>query len=145
MYLPPRRYDLFCLDGYDGKHRRWCMRLSIFCSYSHRDEDFRGELERHLFTFLRRVIITGWHNRRIGPGEEWRGQIDSHLRSAQIILLLVSADFLASDYCSDIEIELALERHAQSEAVAIPIIVRPVDWVTAPLANLRVFPSAASQ
>ena len=69
------------------------------------------------------------------------GRLTHNLRSAQIILLLVSADFLASDYCSDIEIELALERHAQSEAVAIPIIVRPVDWVTAPFANLRVFPS----
>jgi hypothetical protein len=117
------------------------MRFSIFCSYSHRDEDFRDELERHLSTFLRRVMIHGWHDRRIDPGKEWRGQIDSHLRSAQIILLLVSADFLASEYCSDIEIKLALERHAQGQAIVIPILVRPVDWAAAPFAHLRVFPS----
>src|SRR3982751_2951396 len=116
------------------------MRLSLFCSYSHREEDFRQELERPLSTFLRRVTITGWHNRRIDPGEEWRGQIDSHLRSAQVILLLVSADFLASEYCDDVEMKLALEHHAQGQAVVFPIIVRPVDWAAAPFAHLRVFP-----
>ena len=117
------------------------MRLSLFCSYSHREEDFRQELEWHLSTFLRRVIIHSWHDRRIESGQEWRGQIDSHLRSAQIILLLVSADFLASAYCSDLEIKLALERHAQAQAVVIPILVRPVDWAATPFAHLRVFPS----
>lgn len=117
------------------------MSLSIFCSYSHKDEDFRNELKRRLFILQQTIVIIQWHDRRIGPGEEWRGQIDSHLRSAQIILLLVSADFLASAYCSDVEIKLALERHAQGQAVVIPIIVRLVDRAATPFAHLQVLPS----
>ena len=100
------------------------MALEVFYSYSHKDEALRDELEKHLALLKRQGLITNWHDRRIGAGDEWRDQIDAHARSAQIILLLISADFLASDYCYDVEMKLALERHAAHEAVVIPIILR---------------------
>src|SRR5512135_1983553 len=73
--------------------------IEVFVSYSHRDDDLREELLRHLSILRRQGVIAGWHDRLIGAGTEWRGQIDAHLDSARIILLLVSANFLASDYC----------------------------------------------
>ena len=71
---------------------------AIFMSYSHSDEGLRDELEKHLSGLRRQGVISTWHDRRIGPGEEIHGQISAHLDSAEIVLLLVSADFLASDY-----------------------------------------------
>ena len=71
----------------------------VFMSYSHADEALRNELEKHLAGLLRQGVITTWHDRRIGPGEDLHGRIDEQLNTADIVLLLVSADFLASDYC----------------------------------------------
>jgi len=113
----------------------------LFYSYSHRDEDLRDELEKHLTLLQRRGLIRNWHDRRISPGSDWKGIIDRNLTSADIILLLVSADFLASDYCYDIEMKLALERHELTEATVIPIILRPVDWTDAPFAGLQALPN----
>jgi len=78
-----------------------------------------------------------------GTGSEWAGQIDEHLNSARIILLLVSADFLASDYCYDIEMKRAMERHEAGEARVIPIILRTCDWTSAPFAKLQALPTDA--
>ncbi len=82
-----------------------------------------------------------WHDREIGAGEEWRGQIDEELEAADLILLLVSASFLASDYCYDVETRRALERHALGEARVVPVIVRPCDWQSAPFAELQAVPT----
>ena len=90
---------------------------------------------------MRQNIITGWHDRKIAAGTEWKGQIDSHLESARIILLLASADFLASDYCYDVELKRAIERHEAGEARVIPIILRPCDWHTAPFGKLQALPT----
>jgi|GEM_PF-3385325 len=114
--------------------------LDIFCSYSHHDEKMRQELEKHLTLFQRQGIGIIWHDRKIDAGEPWRGQIDSHLKSADIILLLVSPDFLASDYCYDIEMKKALERHDAGEVRVIPIILRPCDWQKAPFSKLQALP-----
>ena len=73
-------------------------------------------------------LISLWHDRLIVPGTDWAKAIDTHLETASIILLLVSADFLASDYCVGIEMKRALERQGASEALVIPILVRQVDW-----------------
>src|SRR5437016_5278541 len=91
----------------------------------------------------REGVISGWHDRRISAGQEWDGQIDSHLNSAEIILLLVSSDFLASNYCYDIEVKRAIERHEAGEARVIPIILRPCDWQTAPFGKVQVLPKDA--
>ena len=85
--------------------------IEIFFSYSHKDEKLRDELDNHLSSLWRRGIAKKWHDRHIGPGTEWAGEIDAHLDSAQIILLLVTPDFLASNYCN-LEMKRALERHS---------------------------------
>ena len=114
--------------------------VRLFYSYSHRDEALRDELETHLKLLQRQGLIEPWHDRRITGGEEWKGQIDANLERADIILLLVSADFIASDYCYDIEMRRAMERHDANEARVVPVIVRDVNWNGAPFSKLQAFP-----
>ena len=122
----------------DGAHQE--KPISLFYSYSHRDEALRGELEAHL-SFLRQSKLTAeWHDRMIGAGDEWKGHIDRQLAAADIILLLVSADFLASDYCCGEEMTKALERHQLGEARVIPVILRPCQWRRTPLGSLQAVP-----
>jgi hypothetical protein len=116
---------------------------SLFYSYSHKDEALRDELETHLSLLRRQGVISGWHDRRIGAGSEWAGQIAHQLEAADVILLLVSADFLASDYCYDVEMKRALERHGAGTARVIPVILRPCDWQSAPLGRLQALPRDA--
>ncbi len=117
--------------------------LTVFYCYSHRDEDLRNELHKHLKLFERQGLIRSWHDRRIGPGQEWATEIDEKLNRAEIILLLVSADFLDSDYCYEIEMRRALERHALGDARVIPIILRDVAWQGAPFGKLQALPTDA--
>ena len=115
--------------------------LHVFMSYSHVDETLRNELEKHLSGLRRQGVITTWHDRRIGPGEDLHGQISVQLNTANIILLLVSADFLNSDYCYDVELIRAMERHEQGDARILPVILRPCDWHGAPFGKLRAVPA----
>lgn len=117
--------------------------LEVFISYSRRDENLRNELAKHLSLLKRRHIIQMWYDREIDASDEWKRELDKHLNSAQIILLLVSADFLYSDYCYEIEMKRALERHNNGEARVIPVILRPVDWSEAPFSNLQALPKDA--
>ena len=114
--------------------------LRLFYSYSHKDEELRKDLEEHLVLLKRQGYIVGWHDRMIGAGEEWKDQLDENLEEAQIILLLISPSFLASDYCYDIETRRALDRHDKGEAKVIPVLLRPVDWKGAPFARLQGLP-----
>ena len=114
--------------------------IDLFISYSHRDENLRDELSKHLALLGRQGIVTAWHDRRIGAGEDWKGAIDQHLDRAGVILLLISADFLASDYCFDLEMTRALERHARGETYVIPVILRACDWTSGPFARLQALP-----
>ncbi len=84
-------------------------------------------IDEHLAPLQREGLIRAWHDRQITAGDDWQGQIDDRLQAADLILLLVSAPFLASDYCFDVETNRALERHALGEARVIPIIIRPCD------------------
>lgn len=115
-------------------------KIELFTSYSHNDEKLRDELENHLSLLKRQGVIESWHDRKIDPGKEWKKQIDEHINIANIILLLVSADFIASDYCYANEMVRALERHEKKEAIVIPIIIRPVDWKRSPFAKLQALP-----
>src|SRR2546430_141747 len=117
--------------------------VEIFYSYAHKDEDFRIELEKHLSLMRRNGEIAGWHDRNISAGTDWKDSIDKHLESAQIILLLISADFLASDYCYEIEMTRAMERHKESKARVIPVILRNCDWSSAPFGRLQALPKDA--
>jgi tetratricopeptide (TPR) repeat protein len=117
--------------------------VRVFYSYAHADEVLRNELARHLRLLQRQGIITSWHDRNITAGSPWKDMIDQHLEDAQVILLLISPDFLASDYCYDIEMRRALERHAKDEARVIPIHLCPVDWQGAAFAALQALPTDA--
>ncbi|MEX2247121.1 MAG: FxSxx-COOH system tetratricopeptide repeat protein, partial [Dehalococcoidia bacterium] len=114
--------------------------IELFYSYSHRGEDLRDELERHLKILQREGAISNWHDRRITAGREWGGEISEHLESSGIILLLVSADFIASDYCWDVEVKRAIERHEAGTARVIPVILRDCDWHSAPFGKLQALP-----
>lgn len=114
--------------------------VEIFYAYSHKDEHLRDKLEKHLSILKRQGVVTGWHDRKISPGEEWGGEIDMRLNTARIILLLISPDFLASDYCWDVEVERAMERHEAGEARVIPVILRPVVWKGALFGKLQALP-----
>ena len=117
--------------------------IQIFYSYAHEDESLRNELDNHLSLLKRKGTISGWHDRKIGAGTEWKHEIDAHVELAQVILLLISSDFLASDYCYDIELKRAIERHARNEARVVPVILRPCDWSDAPFGKLQFLPKDA--
>ena len=117
--------------------------IELFYSYSHKDESLRDELETHLALLSRQELIEQWHDRRIDAGQEWAGKIDENLNRADIILLLVSAYFLDSDYSFDIETKRAMERHEAGEAVVIPAILRPCDWQSASFGKLQALPKDA--
>src|ERR1700737_2215407 len=97
--------------------------LTIFYSYAHEDERLRKKLETHLSLLRKQGIIAEWHDRKIVPGSDWSQVADTYLDSASVILLLVSPDFLASEYCYGIEMQRALECHRSGEAQVIPIIL----------------------
>jgi hypothetical protein len=109
---------------------------TLVFSYAHTDETHRNELEKHLSPLKRMGRISTWHDRRIVPGEEFEGQIDQYFSEANIILLLISSDFIASDYCYQIEMSNALQRHDLGEAVVIPVILRPCAWHQLPFGKL---------
>lgn len=113
---------------------------SLLFSYSHRDEALRDQLETHLALLKRQGFIEAWHDRRIAAGGDLHGEISTHLKRADVILLLVSPDFLASDYCYDVEMKQAMQRHEAGEAIVIPVILRPCDWHSAPFGALRAVP-----
>jgi tetratricopeptide (TPR) repeat protein len=115
----------------------------LFCSYSHKDEGLRDELDRHLSALKRQGILYTWHDRKISAGREWEGEIDKNLEAADIILLLISADFLGSDYCHDREMKRALEKHEAGQTRVIPILIRPVDWHGEPFEKLQALPTDA--
>jgi formylglycine-generating enzyme required for sulfatase activity len=117
--------------------------IKLFFSYSHQDEKLRDELAKQLSTLRRKKVIADWHDRQIGAGENWAQAIEENLKSADIILLLVSPDFLHSDFCAEVELKQAMERHEAGEACVIPIILRPSDWHDEPFAQLQALPRNA--
>jgi hypothetical protein len=115
--------------------------ISLFFSYSKKDDRLREKLEAHLCLLRDQGVIRDWHDRRIEAGTEWAGAISEHLEEAGIILLLVSAEFLATQYIRDKEIARAMERHDAGTARVIPVILRPIDaWHTAPFGKLQALP-----
>ncbi|MBB4232183.1 toll/interleukin-1 receptor domain-containing protein [Rhizobium mongolense] len=113
---------------------------SVFFSFSHVDKDLRDKLETQLSMLKRQGVIETWHDRRVGAGNDFAKEIDEHINTDDIILLLISADFLASDYCYDIEMTRAMERQARGEAIVIPVILRACDWKHAPFGKLKGVP-----
>lgn len=117
--------------------------ISVFVSYAREDEKLRKELGKHLSVLERQGLIATWHDRMIGAGTEWAGTIDAGLDKSRVILLLISSDFIDSEYCYDIEMMRALERHEKREALVIPVILRPVVLKGSPFAKLQALPKDA--
>jgi len=119
--------------------------LEICCCSAHEDKAYLVQLKKHLSLLLRMQLINNiWYDADISSGVEWEREIQNHLNTAQVILLLVSPDFMASDYCYDNEMVRAVERHDRGEATAIPIILRPFhDWQKAPSGKLQALPPGA--
>ena len=118
--------------------------VEIFVSYSHKDEGFRSELVEALSTLRREGVAVHWDDRKINPGDEWKTEIDQHLNSADIVLLLISRKFVHSDYCFVTEGQRAMQRYEAGEAQVIPVLVESCDWETLPFAKLQVLPEPAT-
>src|SRR2546423_8296044 len=109
--------------------------IEIFCCYAHKDAALLADLKAHSALLQRQGLISVWADTNISPGSNWEQEIEKHLNAAHIILLLVSSDFMASDYCYSKEMQQAIERHNRGEAIVIPIILRPVYWQGPPFAS----------
>lgn len=108
----------------------------LFC-YAREDEALLDKLKAQLAALQRQQLIEVWHDRNISAGTEWAKEIYKYLNTADIILLLVSSDFMSSDYCYSIEMSRAMERHERSEARVIPVLLRPVYWKKALLESFK--------
>lgn len=114
--------------------------IKIFISYAHEDEKYKEELEKHLKPLKRRNVIDSWNDREILPGVEWEEQIKTKFESAEVILFLISPDFISSDYINDVEIKKALDRYNKNEVIIIPIILRPVDFSYLEISKFQALP-----
>jgi hypothetical protein len=114
--------------------------IEVFFSYSEQNRELRDKLERHLAILKRKGVIRGWHDGEIGAGEERDRALAEHLETAKVVLLLISADFLASDFCYDVEMQQAIMRHERGEARVIPVILDACDWEGAPFGKLASLP-----
>src|SRR5260370_29700599 len=117
--------------------------LEIFCCYARKDQMLLNELKAHLMPLQYQGLITIWTDTDINAGIEWEKEIEKHLDTAHIILLLVSPDFMNSEYCYSKEMRQAMERHERREARVIPIILRPTFWKGTPFDKLQALPTNA--
>lgn len=115
--------------------------VEIFISYADQDKRLLNRLETQLALSQRQGSIKLWHHGKIALGADTKSQIDEHLQKAEIILLLVSADFFASDRWCSFEMQKAMELHQHRKVCVIPIILRAVDWQEAPFSHLPVLPA----
>jgi len=118
--------------------------MRAFISYSHHDADALKRLHVHLSSLRREGRIEEWFDREILAGDVIDAEISKELEAADLFLLLVSPDFIASDYCVEREMQLALQRHEAGEARVVPIIVEPCDWMSMQsLRRLKALPEDA--
>src|SRR5262249_36847621 len=130
---PPRAIDPDPVENLNDK-------VSIFISYAHEDEPLWNKLNAHLAALKREGTIDVWYDRHISPGDNFPRAISGALEAAQVIVLLVSSDFINSDYCYQVEMRRAMERHRAGQAKVLPVILRPCSWSEAPFRSLSVTP-----
>ncbi len=116
----------------------------IFISYAHEDEDLKNELDKHLKVLKRSSKVQVWSDRQLVAGQEWDASIMAELNAANVILLLISVDFNASDFIWDKELAVAMERHKAGTARVVPVILRKCDWDELPYAALQALPQNAT-
>src|SRR5689334_22547581 len=117
--------------------------VEIFCCYAREDQQLLNDLKDHLMPLQRQGLIKLWADTDISAGTEWEKEINQHLNTAQIILLLISPSFMKSDYCYSKEKTRAIERHEQGEARVIPVILRLVIWQGALFSKFQALPTDA--
>ncbi len=116
------------------------MSVEIFCCYARKDQQLLDELKTHLKPLQRQGLIRIWNDTDISPGANWEVEIHKYLDAAQVILLLMSPDFINSEYCYSIEMDRAMKLYEQGKAYVIPVILRPTDWEYTPFSKLQVLP-----
>jgi len=119
----------------------WLKKIQIVFCYAHKDEKLLKELKAHLVVLQRLKMTSVWHDRDITAGMEWERETNAYLNTADIILLLISPDFLASEYCYSVEMGQAMERHEREGIYVIPILLRPVDYEGTPISQLDILPA----
>lgn len=117
--------------------------LKIFYIYAHQDNIYREQLDRHLSNLRRQYDLEIWFDRKISPGDNWEDILETHLNTADLIILLISPDFMDSDYCYSKEMAHALLRHERGDAKVLPVIVRYVHWKNAPFSHIQLLPTQA--
>ncbi len=117
------------------------MALDLFISYARKDNALFEELREQLVSLERQGVIRVWHDREVQAGQEWRNEIHDKLETADIVMLLLSPSFIASDFCWKVETARALERGEAAEATVIPIVVRPCAWQRESISRLQVLPT----
>ncbi|GAC1466515.1 MAG: hypothetical protein NVS2B12_07740 [Ktedonobacteraceae bacterium] len=117
--------------------------IEIFCCYAREDQPLLQQLKNHLMPLQRQGLIQIWSDANINAGEEWEKAIEQHLETAEIVLLLISSDFMASEYCYSTEMRRAIQRHELQTARVIPIILRRTYWKGAPFEKLQFLPTDA--
>ncbi len=118
--------------------------VSLFFCYAPEDEPLRKELGKHLTLLQRQGYITSWSGSSIGAGASYRAEIAQRMAEAQVILLLVSADFLASDEVYDEELDRALARRNEGAHV-LGVLLRPADWGHGKLKRLDMVPKRVAE
>lgn len=116
------------------------LKVNIFISYAHEDLLFKKELDKFLIGLKKSDQIQVWEDEQIKGGTEWNEEIKKQLTKADIIILLISIDFLNSNYIWKTELKTAMERHESEAAVVIPIIARSADWSDMPFRKLQGIP-----
>ena len=128
------------IDHILGKNIEEMDQPKIFISYSHKDEAHKDELQSWLKSLQYSFEINVWEDRQIQIGDDWSEEISKAMEAAEFIILLISKDFLASDFIQDVEVKRAFERHAKGEAVVMPVIIRPCLWQQKPISDVQVVP-----
>jgi hypothetical protein len=116
---------------------------TLFISYAHEDEEYKDELQKHLSGLVIQGVIQSWNGRAILGGEDWDDAVKKKLELAEIVLFLVSSDFMASRYINNVEIKKTMERHNSNLVKIIPIIVRPCDFRALPIGKYQALPTGA--
>lgn len=117
--------------------------MKLFISYAREDEKYKKELLKHLSNLQRKGLIEGWHDGLILPSQQWDSEIKEQLHQCEVILFLISVDFLASDYIHNTEIKIAFERYEKNEVKIIPAIARPCLWQDTEFGQFQALPKNA--
>ena len=131
---------LFCGEANMSSEVKPTQPIKVFLSYSPNDERLKKKLDKHLSLLKRQEYISSWDEQQILAGDEKEKEISKHLEDANLVLCLISPDFIQSDYCYTVEMPYALEKKKAGKALVIPILLKPVDWQSTPFHVLQVIP-----